>query len=70
VSPDFVKLAQAYGAHGARVKKTKDVVPALEKAIATDGPYVIDFVVEEEENVFPMVQPGKPISEMMLEEDR
>lgn len=68
VSPDFVKLAQAYGAHGARIKETKDVVPALEKAIAVDGPYVIDFWVEEEENVFPMVQPGRPISEMLLEE--
>ena len=70
VSPDFVRLAEAYGATAARVEKPEDVVPALKKAIETDGPYVIDFVVEAEENVFPMVAPGQPSSEMMLEEEK
>jgi acetolactate synthase-1/2/3 large subunit len=68
--PDFVKLADAYGIPAARVVKSAEVVPALKKAIQSDSPYVIDFVVEPEENVFPMVPPGCPISEMMLEEGK
>ena len=70
VSPDFVKLAEAYGAGAARVERPRDVGPALKKAIEADGPYVIDFVVEAEENVFPMVPPGQPSSEMILEEGK
>ena len=60
VSPDFVKLARAYGAEAARVEKTKDVLPAIRRAIETDAPFVLDFIVEQEENVFPMVPQGQP----------
>jgi len=70
VSPDFVKLARAYGAEAARVEKTKDVLPAIRRAIETDAPFVLDFIVEQEENVFPMVPPGQPSYEMILEEGR
>lgn len=65
IVPDFVKLAQAYGAVGIRVTKKEEVRPAIEKAIATDNVCVLDFVVEEEENVFPMVPAGQAIDQMI-----
>jgi acetolactate synthase-1/2/3 large subunit len=63
--PDFVKVAEAYGAMGIRVTDAKEVKPALKKAIAAKRPVVIDFVVEREENVFPMVPPGGAIHKML-----
>jgi len=62
--PDFVGVAEAYGAHGIRVEKLEEVREAIEKAIAIKGPVFIDFVVDREENVWPMVAPGAPISEI------
>jgi len=56
--PDFVKVAEAYGISGQRVTRREDVPGAIEQAMAHDGPYLIDFMVEPEENVFPMVPPG------------
>jgi len=67
VQPDFVKLAEAYGATGIRVEKTEDVRGAIEKALEVGGPVVIDFVIEREENVWPMVPPGAATSEIMEE---
>ncbi len=64
-TPDFVKLAEAYGAKGLRACHPDEVRSVLGEAIATDGPVVIDFLVEREENVFPMVAPGAPISQMI-----
>ncbi len=64
-SPDFVKLAEAFGAGGLRAEKPREVVPAIRKALETPGPVVIDFRVRAEENVFPMVPPNSPINEMM-----
>lgn len=63
--PDFVKLAEAYGAMGIRVTEPGDVRPALKKAIEANRPVLIDFVVEPEENVFPMVPPGGAIHKML-----
>jgi acetolactate synthase-1/2/3 large subunit len=63
--PDFVKVAEAYGAVGIRVEKKKDVVPAIKKAIATPSPVVLDFIVAREENVFPMVPAGASLTEML-----
>ena len=63
--PDFVKIAEAYGAHGIRVEKHEEVRGAIEKAMEIDGPVVLDFIVDREENVWPMVAPGAPISEIM-----
>jgi acetolactate synthase-1/2/3 large subunit len=62
---DFVKIANAYGVDGMRVESAEDVVPALKTAIGTDGPFVLDFRVEREENVFPMVPAGAAINEMI-----
>ncbi|WP_211227872.1 biosynthetic-type acetolactate synthase large subunit [Spirochaeta cellobiosiphila] len=57
--PDFVMLAKAYGAEGIRVTKEEEIIPALEKAKSiTDRPIVIDFLIDKEANVWPMVPPG------------
>ena len=65
-SPDFIKLAEAYGAAGLRATKPEEVVPVIEKALSIKGPVVIDFVVEQEECVYPMVPAGAPINKMLL----
>lgn len=63
--PDFVKLAQSYGAVGMRITKKCDVRPAIDKAIKTDNTVILDFHVEKEENVFPMVPAGEAINKMI-----
>lgn len=62
---DFVKIAHAYGVEGIMVEEKEDVVEALQTALATDGPFVLDFRIEREENVFPMVPAGAAINEMI-----
>ncbi len=64
-SPDFVKLAESYGAVGIRVTKKEEVKPALQRAIETDNTVFIDFHVEEEENVYPMVPAGEAINNIL-----
>ncbi|MDL2291313.1 biosynthetic-type acetolactate synthase large subunit [Desulfovibrio sp. OttesenSCG-928-F20] len=64
--PDFVKLADAYGAEGYRVTEVEDLVPTLKKALASSGPVVVDVRVAREENVYPMVPAGKALDEMLL----
>ncbi len=66
MSPDFVKLAEAYGAIGLRATKPEEVVPTLKKAFSLPKPVVIDFVVDPEENVYPMVPAGEPLNQMRL----
>jgi acetolactate synthase-1/2/3 large subunit len=66
VSPDFVKLAEAYGAIGLRATKPEEVIPTLKKAFSLTKPVVIDFVVDPEENVYPMVPAGEPLNQMRL----
>jgi acetolactate synthase-1/2/3 large subunit len=66
VSPDFVKLAEAYGVVGLRATKPEEVVPTLKKAFSTPRPVIIDFVVDPEENVYPMVPAGEPLNQMRL----
>jgi acetolactate synthase I/II/III large subunit len=66
-SPDFVKLAEAYGAVGIRASKPNEVVPALEKAFATPGPVVVDVMVDKDEYCFPMVPAGGANKDMILE---
>lgn len=66
-TPDFVKLAEAYGAVGIRVEKKEDVVKALSKSLEIkDLPTVLDFHISPEENVFPMVPPGGTVQQMMM----
>jgi len=64
-SPDFVKLAEAYGACGFRVTRVEQVAETIEKALKTPGPVVMDFHVDPEENVLPMVPPNTSIVEMI-----
>jgi acetolactate synthase-1/2/3 large subunit len=65
-APDFVKLAEAYGAVGLRASKPEEVEEVLKKAFDTPRPVIMDFVVEKEECVYPMVPSGAPITEMLL----
>ncbi|MCL6447645.1 MAG: biosynthetic-type acetolactate synthase large subunit [Armatimonadetes bacterium] len=64
-NPDFVKLAEAYGAVGRRVTKPEEVAPVLQEALAVPKPVMIDFVIEREENVLPMVPPGESLDKML-----
>jgi acetolactate synthase I/II/III large subunit len=66
-SPDFVKLAEAYGCVGIRATRPEEVTPALEKAFATPGPVVVDVWVDKSELVFPMVPAGGANKDMILE---
>jgi acetolactate synthase-1/2/3 large subunit len=65
--PDFVKVAEAYGIPAIRVKRKEEVVPAIEQAMQHDGPFLIDFIVEPEANVYPMVPPGMTVAEVIEE---
>ncbi len=65
--PDFLKLAEAYGIHGIRVTDRSQVDQALEDAAAYPGPVILDFRVEAEGNVFPMVPAGASLSETIEE---
>ena len=62
---EFVKIAQAYGIDGMKVESCDEVMPALKAAVDHDGPFVMDFRIEREENVFPMVPAGAAINEMI-----
>ncbi|MEX2080333.1 MAG: thiamine pyrophosphate-dependent enzyme, partial [Dehalococcoidia bacterium] len=61
--PDFVKLADAYGIPALRVTRKTDVVDAIRTARETPGPFLVDFQVDQEENVWPMVPAGAALSE-------
>jgi acetolactate synthase-1/2/3 large subunit len=65
--PDFVKIAEAYGIAGLVVKRKEEVVPAIERAMNEPGPFLINFMVEPEENVYPMVAPGTSLAEVIEE---
>jgi acetolactate synthase-1/2/3 large subunit len=68
--PDFVKLAEAFGHVGMRIEKASDVEGALKEALALKDRLVfMDFQTDQTENVFPMVQAGKGMSEMLLRPD-
>jgi acetolactate synthase-1/2/3 large subunit len=66
LGPDFVKLAEAYGATGIRVTRDDEIAPAIERARSIPGPVLIEFVVEPEANVWPIVPPGAGNSDMLL----
>ncbi len=65
--PDFVKIAEAYGIAAIRVDSKIEVIPAIQQAMDTPGPFLIDFHIEPEENVYPMVAPGSNIAEVMTD---
>jgi acetolactate synthase-1/2/3 large subunit len=64
-APDFVKLAEAYGATGIRVTRADEVMPAIQRARSIKGPVLIEFVIEPEANVYPIVPPGASNSDML-----
>jgi acetolactate synthase-1/2/3 large subunit len=66
-APDFVKLAEAYGAVGIRVTRKEDVADAIREAISIKNTVILDFVVDREANVMPMVPAGAAIDEMIFE---
>jgi acetolactate synthase-1/2/3 large subunit len=67
-SPDFVKLAEAYGAAALRVTKMSEIDAAIAQArTVTDRPVLMEFVCEQEENVLPMIPAGKSVADMILE---
>jgi len=65
-APDFVKLAEAYGAVGLRATKPDEVEAVLKEGLKTKKLVIMDFVVAPEECVYPMVPAGAPITEMLL----
>ncbi|MGI9439524.1 MAG: acetolactate synthase 3 large subunit [Parvibaculales bacterium] len=68
--PDFVKLAQAYGAAGLRAQKPDELDEAIKEMLAIDGPVIFDCVVKKDENCFPMIPSGAAHNEMMLSDDK
>ncbi len=64
-NPDFVKVAEAYDIPGIRVKRREEVTPAIQQAMDYHGPFLIDFLVEPEENVYPMVLPGESLAKIL-----
>ncbi len=64
--PDFVKLAEAYGAEGYRIRTEAELEDTLKKALASPNPAIIDVAVEPEEDVYPMVPAGAALDEMLL----
>ncbi|MFH1429487.1 MAG: biosynthetic-type acetolactate synthase large subunit [Candidatus Margulisiibacteriota bacterium] len=69
-NPDFVKLAEAYGILGLRATTHDEVAKVLEKGFKHKGPVLMDFIVEPEANVFPMVPAGGVIDKMILDEEK
>ena len=66
-NPDFVKLANAYGMKALSVDNNEDVRPAIREANNHDGPFLIDFKIKKEENVFPMIPSGQSVNELLEE---
>ena len=65
--PDFVKLAESFGAVGMRIEKKEDVENAIRESLKIkDKPVIMDFCVDREENVFPMIPAGAAVNEMLL----
>ena len=67
-NPDFSKLANAYGMRSLTVDNNEDVRPSIRQAQDHDGPFLIDFKIKTEENVFPMIPSGQSIDELLEEE--
>jgi acetolactate synthase I/II/III large subunit len=65
VQPDLVRLAEAFGVVGLRAERPSDVRPAVEKAISTPGPVVVDIVCDRTENCFPIIPAGAAIRDII-----
>ncbi len=61
-NPDFIKIAEGYDIPGIRVKSIEEVIPAIQKAMDYPGAFLIDFLIEPEENIYPIVPPGESLA--------
>jgi acetolactate synthase-1/2/3 large subunit len=66
VNPDFIMIAKAFSIPAKKVTTRKDLKDSIASMLNTKGPYLLEIVVEKEGNVFPMVEPGKSVSEVRL----
>jgi acetolactate synthase-1/2/3 large subunit len=66
-NPDFVGIAKAYGLEAAKVTSRDQLADAIQKMLDHQGPYLLEVVVEKEDNVFPMVPTGASVSDILLE---
>jgi len=64
-NPDFVKIAEAYDIPGVRVRRKEEVIPAIQKAMEYPEAFLIDFLIEPEENVYPIVPPGESLARFL-----
>lgn len=64
-APDFIKLAASYGIEGLRIQKQEEISAAIDKLIEHKGPFLLECVIDINENVYPMVLNGSPINEMI-----
>ena len=67
INPDFIKIAEGFGISGTLVKERKDLDGAIDQMLASDKAYILEVSIEEEGNIFPMIEPGKSVSEVILE---
>jgi acetolactate synthase-1/2/3 large subunit len=67
VSPDYIMLARAYGINGRRVTDRKSLKPAVDEMLRSEGSFLLEIMVEREDNVFPMVPAGESVSNIRLE---
>ena len=66
-NPDFVKIAEAFGMPGIRVERKDDVRAAVERAMAHNGPVIVDFVIQDDDNVYPMIPAGQSVDQLIEE---
>lgn len=66
---DYVKLAEAFGAKAFRITQVDEIDDILRKALDSEGPVLIDYLINSDKKVFPMVAPGAPINQIISEED-
>lgn len=67
INPDFIKIAEGFGISGTLVRERKDLDGAIDHMLASDKAYILEVAIEKEGNIFPMIEPGKSVSEVILE---
>jgi acetolactate synthase-1/2/3 large subunit len=67
MNPDYGYIAQGYGIPYQRVTDRMDLADAVKKMLSTDGPFILECQIKEEDNVLPMTPPGMDVDKMMLE---
>ncbi len=67
INPDFIKIAEGFGISGTLVEERKDLDGAIDQMLASDKAYILEVSIEKEGNIFPMIEPGKSVSDVILE---